>query len=184
VAVVDAKTNFLDSSFSLKMPATDQGVTRHRYTLIPRTLIFLTRDDRILLLKGASHKRLWADRYNGVGGHIERGEDVLSAARRELFEETRLNACELWLCGVVTVDTGQEIGIGIYILRGECPSGEPVSSHEGTPEWVSVSEVLSLPLVEDLYTLIPLILAQTPDSPPFSAHYSYDADGKMVISFG
>ena len=106
------------------MPSSDQDVTRDRYTLIPRTLIFLTRGERVLLLKGAPHKRLWADRYNGVGGHIERGEDVLTSARRELAEETGLQCPGLWLCGVVTVDTGQEPGIGIYVLKGECPTGE------------------------------------------------------------
>ena len=51
--------------------------------LIPRTLIFLTCRDLVLLLKGAPHKRLWANRYNGIGGHIERGEDVLTAAQRD-----------------------------------------------------------------------------------------------------
>jgi len=84
------------------MPSSDQGVTRDRYTLIPRTLIFLTRGERVLLLKGAPHKRLWADRYNGLGGHIERGEDVLTSARRELAEETGLQCPGLWLCGVIT----------------------------------------------------------------------------------
>ena len=71
------------------MPSSDQGVTHDRYTLIPRTLIFLTRGERVLLLKGAPHKRLWANRYNGVGGHIERGEDVLTSARRELAGRDR-----------------------------------------------------------------------------------------------
>ncbi|MDP3183744.1 MAG: NUDIX domain-containing protein, partial [Anaerolineales bacterium] len=66
------------------MPASEQGVSRDRYMLIPRTLIFLRRGDSVLLIKGAPHKRLWANKYNGVGGHLERGEDVLSAARREL----------------------------------------------------------------------------------------------------
>ena len=39
--------------------------------LIPRVLIFLTRGESILLLKGATTKRLWADKYNGIGGHAD-----------------------------------------------------------------------------------------------------------------
>ena len=99
--------------------AAQQGVSPDRYRLIPRTLIFLTRDGQVLLLKGAAHKRLWANLYNGVGGHVERGEDILASARRELAEETGLQEAQLWLCGVITVDTGGNTGIGIYVLRGE-----------------------------------------------------------------
>ena len=53
------------------MPSSDQGLTNDRYTLIPRVLVFLTRGDTVLLLKGAPTKRLWAGKYNGVGGHVD-----------------------------------------------------------------------------------------------------------------
>jgi 8-oxo-dGTP diphosphatase len=165
------------------MPSSDQGVTHDRYTLIPRTLIFLTRGGRVLLIKGAAHKRLWANRYNGVGGHIERGEDVLASARRELEEETGLQAISLWLCGVITVDTEQDIGIGIYVLKGECPEGETRPSSEGSLEWVAFTDVLEKPLVEDLYQLLPRVLQTRPGDPPFSAHYAYDHEGKMIVRF-
>jgi 8-oxo-dGTP diphosphatase len=165
------------------MPSSDQGVSRDRYTLIPRTLIFLTRGERVLLLKGAPHKRLWANRYNGVGGHIERGEDVLTSARRELTEETGLQAPDLWLCGVITVDTGQDTGISIYVLKGDCPTGEAHASSEGTLEWVAFDEVLGKPLVEDLYQLLPRLLQMQRGDSPFSAIYSYDQEGKMVVRF-
>jgi 8-oxo-dGTP diphosphatase len=163
------------------MPVADQGVDPKRYTLIPRVLVFLTRGEEVLLLKGAPTKRIWANLYNGIGGHIERGEDVLSAARREMREETSLSITDLRLCGVVTVDTGQNPGIGIFILRGYCPEGELATSHEGTPEWVPISRIKELPLVEDLYTLLPRVLEAKASEPPFSAHFYYDKDDRLII---
>jgi 8-oxo-dGTP diphosphatase len=132
---------------------------------------------------GAPDKRLWANRYNGVGGHIERGEDILSSAKRELVEETGLIADDLWLCGVITVDTEVDIGIGIYVFTGECASGDPHPSDEGRLDWVAFSEVLEQPLVEDLYQLLPRVLKLQRGEPPFSAHYAYDKKGKMVVTF-
>ena len=60
------------------MPNSDQGLhTSKRYHFIPRVLILLTMGDKILLLKGAPDKRIWPNLYNGLGGHVERGETVL-----------------------------------------------------------------------------------------------------------
>ena len=55
------------------MPQSDQGVTRDRYTVNPRTAIFLRRGDSHLLLKAAPTKRLWANKYNGLDGHVADG---------------------------------------------------------------------------------------------------------------
>lgn len=166
------------------MPVSDQGANLPRYTLIPRTLIFVTRGDRVLLLKGASTKRLWANRYNGVGGHIEPGEDALSAARRELLEETGLIVGDLRLVGVVFVDTRQTPGIGIFVVTGEYSGGEIIPSSEGSLEWVDTRALDSYPLVEDLPTLLPRVLTIKNEDPPFAAQYSYDSDEKLIICFG
>ena len=164
------------------MPASEQGVTRDRYMLIPRVLIFLTRGDRVLLIKGAPTKRLWANKYNGVGGHVERGEDVLAATRRELLEETGLSA-DLWLCGTVVVDTGENTGIGIYVFTGECLQGEPKPSAEGRLEWVPFAEVPNLPIVEDLPVLLERIRQMKRGDPPFAARSFYDDNENLVVKF-
>jgi 8-oxo-dGTP diphosphatase len=167
------------------MPVSDQGIDLSRYMLIPRTLIFLRRGESVLLLKGAAHKRRFANRYNGVGGHIEPGEDILSAARREVCEETGLEPDTLALVGTIVIDTGQNPGVGVFVFRGECARciGEPLPSEEGTLEWIDVHCLDSYPLVEDLSELLPRVLSHPLDEPPFSALYWYDEKGKISIRF-
>jgi 8-oxo-dGTP diphosphatase len=165
------------------MPSSDQGITRDRYILIPRTAIFLRRGDEYLLLKGAARKRLWAGKYNCLGGHVERGEDVLSAAKRELLEETGLTA-DLWQCGTVVVDTGQEIGVCLYVFSGECLRGEPVPSREGAAGWIPFKRVGELPVVEDLPALLGRVHQMRKGDPPFSARSFYNQDEKLQVVFG
>jgi len=170
------------------MPLSDQGISRERYMLIPRTAIFLRRGDSVLLIKGAPTKRLWAGKYNGLGGHVERGEDVCSAAKRELMEEAGLTA-DLWLCGTVIVNAG-EIGVCLYVFSGESFEGEITASplgkasKEGTVEWVSFERVAEgLPVVEDLSVILSRIQNMRRGDPPFSARSFYDVDGKLNMAF-
>ena len=165
------------------MPIADQGISSDRYQLIPRTLIFITRGESVLLLKGAPNKRIWANRYNGVGGHIERGEDAHTAARRELLEETGLIPDDLWLVGTVLVDTGEDTGIGLYVMKGSCAEGKPRPSEEGELEWVPFNEIEEKNLVEDLPILLPRVLDQKVADPPFAARYYYDEAEKLIMEF-
>ena len=165
------------------MSASEQGVDRQRYMLMPRTLIFLTRGNEVLLLKGAPHKRLWAGLYNGVGGHIEKGEDVLSAAKRELQEETGITLPELWFCGTITVDTQENPGVCIFVFKGSYSRDETPKSTDGTLEWLKIDQIYQLPLVSDLSVLLPKVLNMRPGQAPFSAHSNYNEAGEMVISF-
>jgi len=159
----------------------EQGVREDRYQVIPRCLVFITKGDEVLLIKGAPTKRIWANHYNGIGGHIERGEDVISAAQREIIEETGLVVSHLRIVGNLMVDASDSIGIGIYVLTGEYAGGELVQSPEGELEWHKVESIGLLPLVADLPELLPRSL--NPNKDVFSARSFYDEKGMLRVVF-
>jgi len=165
------------------MASNDQKVDSNRYQLIPRVLIFATREEKLLLLKGSPQKKLWANLYNGIGGHVEPGESIITAAKREFREETGLDLFRTKLSVVITIDTGQSPGIALFVLIGNAGSGNPTPSKEGSLEWVNPNNINLLPTVDDLKVLIPKILNQHAEHITIFAQYKYDQSGNLHIEF-
>lgn len=167
------------------MGAKEQGAdaTDGRWLTIPRTLCFVLNGDDVLLMKRGAHKRVFPNQYNGVGGHIERDEDPLNSARREILEETGLHVHTLRLRAVYNIDTGQQTGIVLFVFTGESNSRVVQNNDEGTLHWIPRDRVEELDLVEDLPYLLPRVLTMPDDAPPMFVHVSYDAQDAIQMRF-
>ena len=144
------------------MSEQEQFVSRGRYTVIPRTLIFLTNGADVLLLKGAPTKRLWAGRYNGLGGHVKPGKTIVAAALREVEEEAGIASAQiagLTLRALVNIE-GTPQGVLLCIFVGTALTRIVTPSPEGTPEWVPIAALGKLDLVDE-DRLLPRLLHET-----------------------
>lgn len=166
------------------MSKSNQGMSTRRYQIVPRTLIFIfDQNGRVLLLKGAEDKRLWAGLFNGIGGHVEPGEDILEAAYRELSEETGIEDVSLRCCGQILVDVTPEIGVGIFVFRGDVGNVTLSQSDEGELHWVRESDLATIELVEDLHFLLPLVREYKVGDPLIVGKYAYNEAGQLSVSF-
>ena len=160
------------------MGANEQGAnaTQGRWLTIPRTLCFVTNGDDVLLMRRASHKRVFPNQYNGVGGHVERDEDIYASAKREILEETGLHVDNLHLRAVYNIDAGEEIGIVLFVFTGISQSRDVTANDEGTLHWIPKHSVTQFDLVEDLPVILPRILEMQDSDVPLFVHVSYDDD--------
>lgn len=154
-----------------------QGKARHLVT--PRTLLFLAREEKWLFIQGAAHK-WWAGKLNGIGGSVEAGEDILSAARREAEEETGLRPTRLELGAIVHVVSHPAVLLFVFV--GALPSGALRACEEGTFHWLS-REVLAdpnVPLMPDLPFLLPRLWGREKGAAPLYFLFDF-TDGFQAI---
>lgn len=161
-----------------------QGVSPTRWAVIPRVLCFLFDGDEVLLLRRAADRAAFPGRYNGLGGHVEPGEDLRTAARREIAEEAGLEVKALRLAGLITIDPGGSPGVLLAVFTGEAAGRAVQATPEGALEWVPIHQVLERPVVEDFPELWPRVLRFRETGEPFFLAYTYDEDDRLVVREG
>lgn len=108
------------------------------------TSIFLTRDDRVLLLYRTGSSAI-PDSWVGLGGHVDPDEirDPTAAVLRELEEEIGITAdqiADLELRYVSLRDNGEEIRHTYYFTAALRPeTAVPVECPEGELRWFDLS---------------------------------------------
>lgn len=109
---------------------------------------YICHQGKVLMHQRAQTKSKFPGFWIGPGGHVEEGEDVLTAAIREIEEETgvilkpqdvtlkvlafhhHLDREEVWM---------------EYLFRAEIPAEQPIhSTSEGISQWIPESELLTL----------------------------------------
>lgn len=153
------------------------------YTPIVATLGYVLSPDRsqvLLIHRNARPDDQHLGKYNGLGGKIERDEDVVAGMRREIHEEAGIACDELRLRGTISWPGFGKQGedwLGFLFLI-TAYSGTPYESNaEGTLEWAPVDRILDLPLWDGDRRFLPLVFDDDPRS--FHGVMPY-RDGKMV----
>jgi 8-oxo-dGTP diphosphatase len=168
------------------MGASEQGADKAagRWLVSTRVLVLVWHDRHLLLMKRGPHRRIFPNRYNGLGGHVERNEDVESAVHREVMEESGLHLTDLRLCGIHNIDAGGDIGILMFVYTAQAATCDlTVTTDEGTLHWFPADALPFDEMVEDLPLILPRIQAMQPGQPPYHAHVSYDAADRIVIRY-
>ena len=153
------------------------------YMPIVATLAYVMSPDRQRVLLVHRTKRQHDQhlgKYNGLGGKLDPGEDVVAGMKRELLEEAGIVPVSFLLRGTVNwpgFGPDGEDWFG-FVFRVDTFEGEPLAENdEGSLEWIAVDRVIDLPLWEGDRHFLPLVFADDP--PQFHGVMPYH-DGRPV----
>ena len=114
-------------------------------------------------------------KYNGLGGKLERNEDILSGMRREIREEAGLECDELTLRGTINWTNFGPHGedwLAFVFLVTRFHGTPPERNEEGPLEWVPLARIPELPMWEGDRLFLPLVFDGDPR--PFHGYMPYD----------
>ena len=149
------------------------------YSPILTTLAFVLSPDgeRVLMC----HRTARPDdeqigKYNGLGGKVERDEDVVAGMRRELREEAGIEATSMRLRGTVSWpgfgQNGEDV-LGLIFVVDAFSGDVPASNDEGTLTWERIDALDSLPMWEGDRHFLPLVFDESVGQ--FHAHLPYES---------
>lgn len=110
------------------------------------TLVYLVKDQQVLLLKRHPNKKVLPNVWLGLGGKVEPGESIATGAIREIQEESGLDIHVLNPRGrFVYADLDDHSGGDIHLFTSDNFSGTLITSNrEGELQWHDMHTVREL----------------------------------------
>ncbi len=133
------------------------------YSPVLATLGYVLSKDRrkvLLIHRNARPDDAHLGKYNGLGGKLERDEDIVASMKRELFEEAGIEAHSMRLKGTISwpgFGKDGEDWFGFIFIIDEFTGEVNHSNNEGTLQWVPLDQVAELPLWEGDRLFLPLV---------------------------
>lgn len=142
--------------------------------LLQTTLCYLEQNGQYLMLHRVKKKQdVNKDKWIGVGGKFEPGEDALACALREVQEETGLVMNTPLYRGMVDFFCPPWPAERMHLFTCTDFSGEMRVCDEGDLEWVAKEQVSSLPIWEGDKIFFDLLAK---NEPFFHLELHYDKD--------
>jgi 8-oxo-dGTP diphosphatase len=159
---------------------------QQRYMVFPRVLVFVMKGDELLLIrysgKGENMNQEKADRkdiYNCIGGHVEKGEDVIEAAVKEAREEAGINLIDPKVKGIINIDGFAGKDIMNFVILGTTEDEPAATSLEGKLEWVKKDKMKDINVVEDIVPILEKLLSLK-DGEIFVGSAKFDGKFKLL----
>ncbi len=157
------------------------------YCPIVGTLGFVLSEDRsqtLLVHRNARKNDAHYGKFNGLGGKMLPGEDVVTCIKREIVEEAGITCDEVLLRGTINW-TGfgphGEDWLG-FIFRIDTFSGTPYSENEeGALLWKAVDSLGTLPMWEGDRHFLPMVFDDDPRA--FHGYMPYDGGSPVGWSY-
>ncbi|QDE94146.1 MULTISPECIES: NUDIX hydrolase [Myxococcus] len=157
------------------------------YTPIIGTLGYVMSPDgqRVLLVhRNARPDDAHYGKFNGLGGKMERDEDVAACMRREIREEAGIECTRMVLRGTISWPGFGKHGedwLG-FVFRIDGFEGTPLERNpEGSLSWVPVADIQGLNLWDGDRHFLPLVFDADPR--PFHGVMPYSGGRALSWSF-
>ena len=122
-------------------------VDKKVYAMVGGKSVVFNAEGKVLILRRSDKNKIRPGGYDFPGGGLNRGENPIEGVKREIYEETGLEATDVKPIDVVSFINDEEDFIVVVGYQATVSSTEVALSWEHDQyQWLSYEEALNLPL--------------------------------------